>query len=279
MLGVALGFASSLSWGVSDLVGGIMARRISAIVVLYVSQAVGLALALGAVVLLAEDGLPAGEAAAAAGGGAFASLALGAFYRALALGPISVVVTLSALGVIVPVAVGLARGESPEAVQGVGVVLAIAGALLVTRGPGGAWHHASRTAIGLALFASLGFGVFFVGIDAAADSDPAWAVAAARGGGVGMLVVLSPVLRPKLYTAKPIAAPLAAIGLFDVAANALFAVATTHGLLSLVAPAASLYSAVTVILARIFLGERVPAVRVVAIAIALTGVVLIASGS
>lgn len=279
MLGVGLGFASSISWGISDLIGGIMARRISAIVVLYVSQAVGLALALGALLVLADDGLPAGEAAAAAGGGAFAAFALGAFYRALAIGPISVVVTLSALGVIVPVAVGLARGESPEAIQGIGIVLAISGALLVTRGPGGAWHHASRTAIALALIASLGFGVFFVGIDAAADSDPAWAVAAARGGGVGLLLALSPVLRPKLRTAKPVSGPLVAIGFFDVGANALFAVATTQGLLSLVAPAASLYSAVTVILARIFLGERVPAVRAVAIAIALTGVVLIASGS
>lgn len=279
MLGISLGFASSICWGISDLLGGMMARRVSAIVVLYASQAVGFALALGAVLFLAGDGLPADEAAWAAGAGGIAALALGAFYRALAIGPISVVVTLSAMGVMVPVAVGLARGESPDAIQGVGVALAITGGMLVARGPAGDWPHASRTTMLLALGASLGFGTFFVGIDAAADSDPAWAVAAARAGGVGALILLWPLLRPDLRLARPIAGPVAAIGAFDVGANAFFAVATTHGLLALIAPAASLYSAVTVVLARVVLGERVPPSRVVAIAIAMAGVVLIASGT
>jgi len=47
MLGIALGLASSLSWGISDFLGGLQARRLSAITVLLVSQPVGLALAHG----------------------------------------------------------------------------------------------------------------------------------------------------------------------------------------------------------------------------------------
>lgn len=256
-----------------------MARRISAIVVLYANQIVGLLLASAALLFLAGDGLSGGEAAAAAGAGAFAALALGAFYRALAIGPISVVVTLSALGVLVPVAVGLADGESPTSLQGVGIAMAVAGGVLVAREPGGGFPHADRTAILLAVAASVGFGVFFVGIDAAAGSDAAWAVWSARAGGVVMLIAFWPLLRPDLRSARPFAGPLASVGAFDLGANAFFAVATTHGLLSLVAPAGSLYAAVTVILARVFLGERVPPARTAAIVVALAGVVLIASQS
>jgi drug/metabolite transporter (DMT)-like permease len=71
---------------------------------------------------------------------------------------------------------------------------------------------------------------------------------------------------------------LLAIGFFDVLANSLFAVATNHALLSLVAVAGSLYSAVTVLLARFVLGERLARVQLCGVVAALTGVALIAAG-
>ena len=72
---------------------------------------------------------------------------------------------------------------------------------------------------------------------------------------------------------------LLAIGFFDVLANSLFAVATNHGLLSLVAVAGSLYSAVTVLLARFVLGERLARIQLCGVVAALVGVALIAAGS
>jgi uncharacterized membrane protein len=72
---------------------------------------------------------------------------------------------------------------------------------------------------------------------------------------------------------------LVTIGCLDVLANSLFAVATNHGLLSLVAVAGSLYSAVTVLLARLVLGERLARSQRTGVVVALTGVVLIAAGS
>jgi uncharacterized membrane protein len=56
-------------------------------------------------------------------------------------------------------------------------------------------------------------------------------------------------------------------------------VATNHGLLSLVAVAGSLYSAVTVLLARFVLGERLALPQGVGVILALAGVALIAAGS
>ncbi len=72
---------------------------------------------------------------------------------------------------------------------------------------------------------------------------------------------------------------LVVIGVCDVTANSLFAVATNHGLLSLVSVAGSLYSAVTVLLARLVLGERLARPRQVGVVVALAGVAMIAAGS
>ena len=113
MLGVALGLGSSVAWGISDFLGGLQSRRISALTVLLVSQPVGLVLALVFALVAGGDPLSARDMAIAVGAGAAVVLALGAFYRAMALGSVSVVATVGALGVLVPVAAGFSTEGSP----------------------------------------------------------------------------------------------------------------------------------------------------------------------
>ncbi len=69
---------------------------------------------------------------------------------------------------------------------------------------------------------------------------------------------------------------VAAVGLADVSANALFAFASGHGLLSLVSVLGSLYPVVTVVLAHLLLGERLTRVQRIGIALAVGGVAAIA---
>jgi drug/metabolite transporter (DMT)-like permease len=71
---------------------------------------------------------------------------------------------------------------------------------------------------------------------------------------------------------------LAVIGAGDVGANAAMAVASTHGLLSVVAVLSSLYPAVTVLLARIVHSERLTGIQSAGVVAALAGVSLSASG-
>jgi drug/metabolite transporter (DMT)-like permease len=66
-------------------------------------------------------------------------------------------------------------------------------------------------------------------------------------------------------------------GIFDTVATFLYAAATTHGLLSVVAVLASLYPVVIVVLARVFLHERVARPQLVGVAIALAGVALVSA--
>ena len=278
MLGIALALGSSVAWGISDFLGGLQARRISALTVLLISQPVGLVLALVVAAAVGGDALSATDAAIAAGAGAAAVLALGAFYRAMALGSFTVVATIGALGVLVPVVAGLVQGDRPAALQAAGAVAGVVGVLLVARQPDPEWRTAGRASIGLAAFAALGFGIFFLGIDAASGARPAWTIVAARAGGVATLLVAGAFSRPSMRIDPPLFRVLIAIGCFDVLANSLFAVATNHGLLSLVAVAGSLYSAVTILLARLVLGERLSPVQLAGVVVALAGVALIAAG-
>src|SRR5216684_2675796 len=226
MLAIALGLGSSLFWGLADFGGGLQSRRFPVIAVLLVSQAVGLG---GIAVIVALSGEPAPALAdlwPAAAGGAGGLLALSAFYRALAIGTMSIVAPISATGSAVPVIVGLATGERPGAVQLVGIVAAGVGVVLA---------RAGRASIALALVAALGFGAFFVGMQRAASADILWALLAARiAGNLGLLAFVL-IARPRLDVPPAALPALAAVGVLDLAANALYAWGTTEGLLSVVA--------------------------------------------
>ena len=68
------------------------------------------------------------------------------------------------------------------------------------------------------------------------------------------------------------------IGVLDLGANGFYALATQEGLLSVVSVLGSLYPAVTVVLARVVLAERVSRVQEVGVVLALAGVVAISAG-
>ncbi len=280
MLAVALGLGSSLCWGLADFLGGVQARRVPLAAVMLVSQAVGLLVVVGVVVAVG-DAPPAGNALLyAALGGAAGVLALSAFYHALAIGTMSVVAPISATGAAVPVLVGLAAGDRPSAFQLAGIAAVVVGVVLASREAHEdlARASAARASVLLALVAALGFGTFFVGLDAATDESVAWAMVAARSAGFGLLAVGLLALRPRLAITPADVPALALVGALDVSANGLIALATTEGLLSVVSVLGSLYPVTTVLLAWAVLHERVRRVQAVGIVVALGGVVLIAGG-
>jgi drug/metabolite transporter (DMT)-like permease len=227
------------------------------------------------------DELPSWSAVGwAALAGSAGIVALGAFYRALAIGTMSVVAPISATAAAVPVLVGLAEGERPGGLQIAGMAAALAGVILASREPvEEGCPPANRAAIGLALVAAAGFGTFFVGIDrASATAEVPWVIVVQRCCSVSLLVIATLVVRPSLPRDGASLLVLAAVGLLDLGANGLYALATTHGLLSVVSVLGSLYPAVTVVLARFVLAERIARVQEVGVVLALAGVIAISAG-
>jgi drug/metabolite transporter (DMT)-like permease len=135
-----------------------------------------------------------------------------------------------------------------------------------------------RTSVGLALLAALGFGTFFVGMHASADTSVPWAMLAARVASVSAVLIGVAALRVPIPGSPRRLGALALIGLLDAGANGLYAWGSTQGLLSVVAVLSSLYPVTTVLLARVVLGERVRRVQEVGVLAALAGVALIAAG-
>jgi len=279
LLALAISLASAASWGLSDFLGGLQSRRLSVLAVLAVSQPAGLLLIALLLPFFGADPIPADKLAIAFAAGAASLGGLGAFYAAMAMGTVSVVAPVAALGVVVPVAFGLAQGEEPGSIQLAGLVAAIAGVVVLSYEEDPEHAGVARRSIGLAILAGLGFGLFFTGLDAASPDRPGWAILAVRLGGVSAIAVALLVSRPQLTGVAAALPVLVAIGAFDVAANALFAVASTKGILPVVAVGGSMYPAFTVALAHGVLGERLARIQWGGVILALAGVGLIASGT
>jgi drug/metabolite transporter (DMT)-like permease len=206
--------------------------------------------------------------------GLFGAVAVLAFYRALAVGTMSIVAPIVATSAIVPVLAGVFDGERPGALQWVGIVAAMAGVALASMEPGGKSVD-SRKALQLALIAALGIGLSLVFLDRAAEHDALTGVAVARAVGVPILVVVA--LRASARVPWRAVPQLSVIGLLDTGANTAFAIATTSGLLSLVAVLGGLFPIVTVALAYLLLHERLQPVQRAGVLLALAGIPLIST--
>jgi drug/metabolite transporter (DMT)-like permease len=273
-----LALTGAVLWGVGDFLGGLAARRITVVMVLAVSQAAGLA---GLVVWLLVSGDPfpgVAELLPAAAAGAAGLAGLAALYRGMAVGAMGIVAPISAASPVVPLAVDAAHGVVPSVLQWIGAALVLIGIAVLSREPASIDGRRVAAGVGLALFAALAFGVFFVGIDAAADESVPWAVVSVRSTSVVLGVAAVVVVGASLRMPRALVLVLLAIGAFDTAANVFFAEASTEDAIGIVAVLSALYPVVTVALARIVLRERLSVARRAGGVVALAGAALVAAG-
>ena len=244
MTAALLALGAALCWGVGDFIGGLASRRLAVLSVLVVTMPTGAVIA-GVVLLLRPTEPPARVDFALAALAGLAGLAgVAALYRGLAVGAMGVAAPLSGTAPIIPVAVGLAQGERPSAVQWAGVALALVGIVLVSRETNAAGRLATGAALGIV--AAVAFGTFFTALDAASDEGALWPTFALRVAGGVAIVGIALAARAPVPRGRQQLAPLLVVGTLDMTANGLFAAATSRGYVSLVSVLASLYPAVVV---------------------------------
>ena len=272
-----LALAASLSWGFGDFLGGVKARVLPSLTVLAASQPFGLA-ALGIAVAVRGTGIPGDEVAWAALAALFGTVGLFAFYRGMAAGAISVVTPIAAVAAGIPVIWGVAvSGDHISSLQAIGFVAAIGGSVgasLELR----AKRRQIAAGVGWAVLAMLAFGAYYVPMHAASTQDWLWPAFLFRCTSVTLVWSVVLVRRARPTGLRGHWPALIAIGFLDTGGNALYAAASSHGLISVVSVLASLYPVVTVLLARLLLGERVQRTQDVGVVVALVGVVLITAG-
>jgi drug/metabolite transporter (DMT)-like permease len=276
--GAPLGLGSGLFWGTGDFLGGLSSRRLPALAVTIWSQLAG-SLVLLAVVLASGQRPTVAGVAWGALGGVCGGTALLLFYRGMAEGAMSIIAPVSACGAVVPVVAAFARGEWPGLPAVAGILVAVAGVVLVLRPTrGGKGADLPVHLLAMALGAALGFGLFFVIVDVASSvpgGTPLWAAAGVRAGSLTWLLAITVVARRPLVWPGRRTGLVVAAGVLDTTANVLFAYASTLGNLGVVGVLGSLYPVATVLLARFVLAERLSGSQAAGVAIALTGVALL----
>jgi drug/metabolite transporter (DMT)-like permease len=293
--------AAALCYGSADFLGGAATRRAPVLSVLGISASAGAAIVLAAALLAggppAAAGVGWGSCAGAAGG-----IGLMFFYAGLAAGPMSVVAPLSSLvSIVLPVGVALAAGERPGPLVYLGALICLGAIVLVSSGGGsqaasplrsssgppagsGGASTAPRRRHGLGrgiwygIASGAAFGMFFVFIRNGGESGALWPVAVSRVTGLAVVLAAAAVMRarPVHWRAggRLFAAALMS-GVLDATANIWYVLATRAGLFGIAVVLTSLYSGVTVLLARVLLGERMRVVQRIGLALAAAGIILV----
>jgi drug/metabolite transporter (DMT)-like permease len=278
VLAIALALGSSLVYGVSDFLGGLKSRSLQLLSVLLISQASALVL-LAINVIARGEGPPDGSFLLYGGiAGLCEAVGIAAFYRGLAVGVMSVVSPIAATAPAAPVVAAVALGELPSLLQGFGIALALAGIAIISLEPGeGGTSRTLAPSILFGLLTALGFGGFLVAMDAASEGGVPWALLMARSASVAIFIAAFLLTRARIGVPAAEVPVLLLIGVLIIAADAMYAVASTEGLLSVVAVLSSLYPVVTIVLARYFLQERLDRHQQVGAAASLTGAVVISA--
>ena len=276
---IFLALFSSLLWGSSDFEGGRLAKRLPAIAVTGVSQAIGLIFGLVLVVATGQWKAPAfghqGYFLPAVVAGISGYLGLVLLYAGLATGRMGVVSPISSLCAIIPVSVAVITGEHVPSIKGVGIVIALIGAFCAS-GPEISQGLPLRPVL-LAFGAAVGFGTALTFMAKGSVSSALMTMVMMRA--TTLIISSSVALRYRSVGGiqKSDLPKLVYVGTADFSANVLLGIASTHGLVSIVMVLGSLFPIMTAVLAFRILHERLHRVQYFGIVLAVLGVAVISS--
>jgi drug/metabolite transporter (DMT)-like permease len=212
--------------------------------------------------------------------GAIGGFSIAIFYRALATGQMGLAAPVAALlGAAIPTLVDIALAGAPSRWSAVGFGLAILALWLITRPEPSVKDDGSGHPKGVAAAAlsGVGFAGFYLCIHQAAGS-PTWVAAISRIGSFAATAIAVVATRAPVKLDRVPAIFGAFAGWLDIIACALFVFASQHGRLDEAVVITSLYPAITVLLARIFLKEQFSGWKFAGLLAALAAVPLIAAG-
>ena len=275
-LGILFGLGSAVAFGSGDFTGGYATRRVGVVSVAAGAHVVGLVLALGLLAITSPPMPSPGSLAFGAVGGALGGIGLLALYRGLSLGSMGIVAAISGVGAVgIPVVASYGLGRAPvSGGQWLGIVLSL-GAIAAASGATRAGVRPVAIALGVA--AAIGFGLWFLLLDFAAEESETWALVASRSASTVLLGALA-LGRRQVGGLRAAWLIVLAAGALDFLGNATFVVARGLVPVGVAAALSGLYPIVTMLLARVILGERLPRLGLAAVGLAVLGIALISLG-
>lgn len=272
---IAFSLGAAATWGAGDFLGGVTSKKTDALGVVIVALATGTAIPLVFGVVLRQPAPAGNHVWWAIAAGIFGGLALSAFYQSLAVGKIGINAPIAGvLTAAIPAAAGAFLIGTPDKIQLAGFALALVSIVLVSQGGS---EQGGNRGLGLALVAGVGFGCFLLFLSFASESQLFWPLTISRAVSVTFVLLICLVLKRDWLPRPGTAFPIVSAGVLDTGGTLLFAYASQIGRMDVAAVLAALYPAVTVLLARIVLKERLSRVQSIGVITALVAITLIAA--
>ena len=271
-----LALLAALFWGFAAFAGGQAARRSHLFSVLVLDQILAALFSIPFAFFIADEFLLRDFLIGGASG-LFGSAGVAFFYLGLRTNMVTVAPIAGVAGAFLPLLWGLALGDHLSLLQLFGVVLGLLSIVLVS-GAGGGKLNLQLGPIINGVLAGIGFGFGYIILDYTNPSTAPWPIAGARVV-PATLIVLAIAKAPWPAIASTRARPFIVGASFaDVLAAVLFLAALNSGLLSISTVLSCLHPAVTVILARVFLRERISTSQGVGLVVALAAISMITAG-
>jgi drug/metabolite transporter (DMT)-like permease len=275
-IAVVCGLASALAWGGGDFAGGLASRKAHTAVVVLYSQMLGGFVLLGLTPVFAEHVPDLRQLLSGMLAGGFGVGGLVCLYQGLSSGRMGLVAPLSAVvTAVIPIFVSFLIDGVPPPLRVGGLVVAV-GAVWLLSLPAGTLRI-QKGELRLSLLAGTGFGLFFILMDHASGEAILWPLLASKIGAIGVMLIL-------LIGTRRLALPpagqtgfIALAGILDASGTAAFTVATHLGRLDISTVLASLYPAMTILLAWLVFHERLDRRQWIGVLVAILALIMIAT--
>jgi len=271
-LSAVYGVASAVSWGAGDFYGGYASKKASVLMVVAVSQAIGLALLLIFGIASGEKPPTTSDIYWSASAGFFSGLGITLYYAALSRGSMGLAAPVTGvLTAAVPALTGSFLEGAPTSLQAIGFLLAFVSIFLVT---GNKFDRLDvKRQLAPAAAAGLGFGLFLVTIGQVTPGHYYYPLALSRFITVSMVLAASLAKGGASLSNSRLAT--VAAGVFDTGGSFFYLLARQQGRLDEAGVLSSLYPVSTVLLAKTVLGEKLGKQRTTGILCAAAATALI----
>ena len=274
MLSIIYGILSAGTWGAGDFIGGLASRRTSPYRVLFLAELAGMIPFTLLALLLREPLPPTSDMFLGAGSSLLGLMGLLFLYRALAGSQMTIAAPVSALfAALIPVIFGFFALGAPSTTTLIGFALAFAAVWLISQTEFTNWRF-SLQELRLPLFSGLFFGLYFLTLHRATLNAFFWPLAAARLAGFVALGLYALIARQPALPPREIWGLSIVNGILDIGGNAFYVLAAQTGRLDVAAVLSALYPASTVLLAWIFLKERITWLQAFGMLLAFIAIIL-----
>lgn len=276
MIAIAFGLTSAVAWGAADFTGGLASRRTGAYQAVFYGELIGQVVIIAVALASPQAAVTVPEWLVAMAAGALGTGGLLLLYHAMTKGLMSIATPVSALlAAVIPVIAGSILEKPPEALVVLGFVFALAAVWLISRGEDSSTSLLAHIAdLKLPLLAGIGFGLYFILLHSATRTAVLWPMVAARTGGVIIMGLYILLTRRSWVPQRSAYGMMLLNGLLDISGNLFFVLAGQAGRLDIAAVLSSLYPGSTVVLAGVFLRERLTRTQWMGIFAALVAIVL-----